>query len=63
VIIDAWMQHPNAQWLGNPIFDSLRRWKPGKWSETHRPIEVTLAGKPAEAAFLAANARRVFRLA
>jgi uncharacterized protein len=31
-VIDAWMQHPNAHWIGNPMFDSLRRWKPGKWS-------------------------------
>jgi predicted TIM-barrel fold metal-dependent hydrolase len=42
-VIDAWMQHPNAQWIGNPMFDSLRRWKPGKWSETSQPIEATLA--------------------
>jgi hypothetical protein len=27
----------------NPMFDSLRRWKPGKWSETSQPIEATLA--------------------
>ena len=32
MIIDAWMQHPSADWIGNPMFDSLRRWKPGKWS-------------------------------
>ena len=25
------------------MFDSLRRWKPGKWSETSQPIEATLA--------------------
>lgn len=42
MIIDAWMQHPNAQWIANPMFDSLRRWKPGKWSETSQPIEATL---------------------
>jgi predicted TIM-barrel fold metal-dependent hydrolase len=43
MIIDAWMQHPNADWIGNPMFESLRRWRPGKWSETAPPIEDTLA--------------------
>ena len=43
MIIDAWMQHPNAEWMGNPMFNSLRRWKPGKWSETSQPIEATIA--------------------
>jgi len=43
MVIDAWMQHPNDRWIGNPMFDSLRRWKPGKWSETSQPIEATLA--------------------
>jgi predicted TIM-barrel fold metal-dependent hydrolase len=43
MIIDAWMQHPNAEWIGNPMFDSLRRWRPGTWSETAHPIEATLA--------------------
>ena len=43
MIIDAWMQHPNAAWIGNPMFESLRRWKSGKWSERAHPIEDTLA--------------------
>ena len=43
MIIDAWMQHPNPAWIGNPMFDSLRRWRPGKWSETAPPIGDTLA--------------------
>jgi hypothetical protein len=43
MIIDAWMQHPNPAWIGNPMFESLRRWRPGKWSETAPPIEDTLA--------------------
>jgi predicted TIM-barrel fold metal-dependent hydrolase len=42
-IIDAWMQHPNAGWIRDPMFGSLRRWKPGPWSETIQPIEATLA--------------------
>ena len=37
------MQHPNAEWIRNPMFASLRRWKPGKWAETSQPIEATLA--------------------
>jgi hypothetical protein len=43
MIIDAWMQHPNAEWIGNPMFDSLRRWKPGKRSKTSQPLQATLA--------------------
>jgi Amidohydrolase/Enoyl-CoA hydratase/isomerase len=43
MIIDAWMQHPNAEWIGNPMFDSLRRWKPSKWSEKAHSIQDTLA--------------------
>jgi len=43
MIIDAWMQHPNGDWIKNPVFDSLRRWQPGAWSETNQPIEATLA--------------------
>src|SRR5712692_6258499 len=43
MIIDAWMQHPNADWVKNPMFDSLRRWRPGAWSETSQPVEATLA--------------------
>ena len=29
-IIDAWMQHPSAEFLADPVFDSLRRWAPGQ---------------------------------
>src|SRR5712691_11813195 len=43
MIIDAWMQHPNADWVKNPMFDSLRRWRPSAWSETSQPVEATLA--------------------
>ncbi|WP_166299369.1 hypothetical protein [Bradyrhizobium sp. 2S1] len=43
MIIDAWMQHPNPAWIGDPIFESLRRWRPGKWSETAPPIGDSLA--------------------
>jgi len=30
MIIDAWMQFPNRQFLFDPMFDSLRRW-PSHW--------------------------------
>jgi predicted TIM-barrel fold metal-dependent hydrolase len=30
VIIDAWMQHPSAEFLADPVFDSLRRWASGR---------------------------------
>ena len=43
MIIDTWMQHPNHGWISNSMFDSLRRWKPGRWSETSQPIDETLA--------------------
>jgi hypothetical protein len=37
------MQHPSAEWIADPMFDSLRRWRPGQWSERSHPIEATLA--------------------
>jgi len=43
MIIDAWMQHPNADFIKNPVFDSLRRWRTSAWSESSHPIETTLA--------------------
>ena len=27
-IVDTWMQHPGKEFLGHPMFDSLRRWQP-----------------------------------
>jgi uncharacterized protein len=41
-VIDAWMQHPGQRWLDDEMFSSLRRWKPGRFSETAQPVEVTL---------------------
>jgi hypothetical protein len=43
MVIDAWMQHPGQSWLDNELFDSLRRWKPGPWSQSAQPIEKTLS--------------------
>jgi predicted TIM-barrel fold metal-dependent hydrolase len=42
-IVDAWMQHPGAEFLRDPMFDSLRRWKSSPWSEQAQPVEATLA--------------------
>jgi predicted TIM-barrel fold metal-dependent hydrolase len=41
-VIDAWMQHPGQQWLDNEMFGSLKRWKPGPFSEHAQPVETTL---------------------
>ena len=41
-IIDAWMQHPGPDFVADPMFDSLRRWKPSPWSEEAQPVEATL---------------------
>src|SRR5262245_21324149 len=43
MIIDAWMQHPNADFIKNPVFDSLQRWGPSAFSESSQPIEAVLA--------------------
>jgi predicted TIM-barrel fold metal-dependent hydrolase len=42
-IVDAWMQHPSAEFVRDPMFDSLRRWKPSPWSDEEQPPEATLA--------------------
>jgi uncharacterized protein len=40
-IVDAWMQHPNAAFLADPMFDSLRRWQPDL-AEGDPPPERTI---------------------
>lgn len=42
-VIDAWMQHPTGEWIKDPMFDSLRAWKPGPFSEGEQPLEAPLA--------------------
>ena len=37
VIIDAWMQHPTAEFLREPMFDSLRRWARGRLADGRDP--------------------------
>ncbi len=43
MIIDAWAQHPTARHLGDPIFESLRRWTKGAIPEGEVPVAATLA--------------------
>ena len=47
VIIDAWMQHPSAELLADPMFDSLRRWAPGQLGGDEVPLEATVAAMDA----------------
>jgi len=47
VIIDAWMQHPSAAFLADPMFDSLRRWAHGQLAAGEVPVEATVAAMDA----------------
>ncbi len=47
VIIDAWMQHPSAEFLADPMFDSLRRWARGRLDGGEVPAEATVAAMDA----------------
>lgn len=41
-IIDAWMQHPNLEFINHPMFESLRRWMGmGTFNESI-PVELTI---------------------
>jgi hypothetical protein len=42
VIIDAWMQHPSAEFLADPMFESLRRWTRGQLAGGEVPVEATV---------------------
>src|SRR5258708_5994174 len=46
-IIDAWMQHPSARFLADPMFDSLRRWGHGQLTAVEIPVEATIAAMDA----------------
>lgn len=41
-IIDAWMQHPTARFIEQPMFESLRRWTGGATMQ-NVPVELTIA--------------------
>jgi uncharacterized protein len=43
VIVDAWMQHPTARFLGQEMFSSLRRWTGGTIPSEEPPLSATLA--------------------
>lgn len=47
VIIDAWMQHPSAEFLADPMFDSLRRWAGGRLDGGEVPVAETVAAMDA----------------
>jgi uncharacterized protein len=47
MIIDAWMQHPSAEFLADPMFDSLRRWAHGRLAGGEVPVEATVAAMDA----------------
>ena len=42
-IIDAWMQHPSAEFLADPMFESLRRWARGSLAGGEVPVAATVA--------------------
>lgn len=41
-IVDAWMQHPSAQFIAHPMFESLRRWSGGRALDGAPPLEATI---------------------
>jgi predicted TIM-barrel fold metal-dependent hydrolase len=41
-VVDVWMQHPNREFLAEPMFDSLRAWWHGGLPNEDLPIEWTL---------------------
>ncbi len=41
-IVDAWMQHPTPEFLGHPMFASLRRWTRSEGPPETLPLEATL---------------------
>lgn len=43
MIIDAWLQHPSAAFIGHPMFATLRRWMGITQVPEHIPIEFTIA--------------------
>jgi hypothetical protein len=43
VIIDVWMQHPTLRFLGQDMFESLRRWTGQQLPEEQPPIDATVA--------------------
>lgn len=42
MIIDAWIQHPGARMLDDPMFEPLRRWTGGSMPGVDLPVSATL---------------------
>ncbi|MCA9566026.1 MAG: amidohydrolase [Myxococcales bacterium] len=42
MIIDAWIQHPTGPFIGQPMFESLRRWMGIETIPESVPLELTL---------------------
>jgi len=42
LIIDAWIQHPTAEFIGHPMFETLRRWMRLETIPDEIPLELTL---------------------
>ena len=43
MIIDAWAQHPTPRHIGDPIFDSLRRWMKGGDMDPAEIVDIPVA--------------------
>ncbi len=46
-IVDAWMQHPTPEFLGQPMFASLRRWTRSESVPEELPLEATVGSMDA----------------
>jgi uncharacterized protein len=42
MIVDAWIQHPTARLMAEPMFDSLRRWTRRDHAPADMPLSATL---------------------
>ena len=46
-MIDAWMQHPTPEFVGHPMFESLRRWMGIEEVPDEIPLELTIGAMDA----------------
>ncbi len=42
MVIDAWIQHPTLRFIGDPMFESLKRWTGMETPTEELPIEMTV---------------------
>ncbi len=52
-MIDAWLQHPTAEFVGHPLFESIRRWMGIDEIPDEIPLEATLGAMDAAGVDLA----------